>query len=140
MGLSVRRVSVLATALALLMSAAVAVQMTIRADAATCVFSRTESYGAIGAGVGFGRFTWPGGNAKATVTYRTPSSTKNIRIRLEQGGNSTSTILQGNAGRQVTKTVSVGYQPRSKTMLWFEPAGDSPKSSRVIYSVCLYKA
>ncbi|MFG1911594.1 hypothetical protein [Kribbella sp. NPDC048928] len=140
MGLSVRRVSVLITALALLMSSAVAVRTASRADAVTCVSSRSESF-QVSAGIGFGYLTWPGGTAKVRVTYRTASNTKMIRVRIRQGTSSTFTTLQGNSGREVTKTVNLGYHPRStKTMLWFEPRGDSAITGRIVYSYCLYKA
>ncbi len=139
MGLSVRRVSVLMTALALLMSTVGAVGLAPRAEAVTCVVSSNEA-DTIGDGMGRGPFAWPGGEAKLKITYRTPSSNIMIRVRLVRNGNSTGTTLKGNAGRQVTKTVGLGYQPRSSTTLWFEPAGASPDSHRMIYSYCLYKA
>ena len=140
MGLSVRRVSVLMTALVLLLSSAVAVRTSSRAEAVTCVNSRSDTHDVQG-GVGFGYFTWPGGNAKVRVTYRTASNTKMIRVRIAQGTSSTFTTVNGNSGRQVTKTVNLGYHPRStRTMLWFEPRGDSAAVGRTVYSYCLYKA
>jgi hypothetical protein len=132
-------VSVLIAGLALLMSTAVATEVATTAEAVTCVRSSNESDN-VGGGLGFGYSGWPGGNAKVRVTYRTSSNTKTIRVRMAQGGSSTFTTLKGNAGRQVTKTVSVGYHSRGNGTLWFEPRGDSTKTGRVIYSFCLYKA
>ncbi|GAB3938612.1 hypothetical protein GCM10029976_053360 [Kribbella albertanoniae] len=140
MGVSVRRVTVVATAVALLMSGAVGVQAASTAEAVTCVRSSSDSfYVRGGTSWGFG-VDWPGGNAKVKVTYRTPNSTTNIRVRLAVGGSSSSTILKGNAGRQVTKTVSVGYKSRGDGTLWFEASGGNPDSRRSVTSWCLYKS
>jgi hypothetical protein len=130
------------SALALLMSTAVAIPAATEAEAITCVRNWAEiGVGAsVGSGKGFGYTGWPGGNAKVKVTYKISGSTKMIRVRMAQGGRSTSTTLLGTSGRKVTKTVNVGYHPRGSGSLWFEPRGDSTTTGRTIYYFCLYKS
>ncbi len=141
MTLSVRRMFVLMSMFALLMSTAVAVPTATRAEAVTCIRSWNDPAGdSVLGGIGFGYSGWPGGNAKVKVTYKISGTTKMIRVRMAQGGSSTFTTLLGTSGRKVTKTVSVGYHPRGNGTLWFEPRGDSTTTGRVIYSFCLYKA
>jgi hypothetical protein len=139
---SVRRVLVLIPALALLMSTVVAIPAAPEAEAITCVRSWAQIGDgvSIGSGKGFGYTGWPGGNAKVIVTYKISGTTKMIRVRKAQAGSSTSTTLLGTSGRKVTKTVSLGYQPRGSGSLWFEPRGDSTTTGRTLYYFCLYKA
>jgi hypothetical protein len=140
--LSVRRVLVLMSLLALLMSTAVAVPAATKAEAVTCVrsWANIGEGVSVGSGKGFGYSGWPGGNAKVIVTYKISGTTKMIRVRMAQDGSSTWTTLLGTSGQKVTKTVSVGYHPRGSGTLWFEPRGDSTTTGRTLYYFCLYKA
>ncbi|MEU8223525.1 hypothetical protein [Kribbella sp. NPDC048915] len=138
MSLSVRRVSVLVAALALLLSTAVTIRLANTAEAVTCVRSSSTTDSVLG-GLGFQYRNWPGGNAKVRVTYSTSNAVKTIRVRMAQDGKSSWTILSASGGRKVTKTVSVGYHSKGNGTLWFEPRGDSTRTGRTLYSFCLYK-
>ncbi|MFD1081840.1 hypothetical protein [Micromonospora andamanensis] len=74
------------------------------------------------------------------ATYKISGTVKSIRVRMSQGGTSTSTTLLGTKGKKVTKDVAVGYRPKGKGTLWFEPRGDSTTTGRTLYSFCLYRS